>query len=121
MSRASRFGGQRNATTASSLLVVALCGSGLLCAILYGQSSQSGSNTNSKQLALQVIVVAPPQRGNQLLEKLKAGCGFASLAKGASIDPTGDSGGVMGRVAPAVLRPEWRDALAGLGPGQISP
>src|SRR5690348_14441690 len=121
MSRASRFGGQRNPTTASSLLVVALCGSGLLCAILYGQSTQSGSNTNSKQLALQVIVVATPQQANQILEKLKAGYDFASLAKEKSIDPTADSGGFMGRMDPAVLRPELRDALKGLGPGQISP
>ena len=121
MSRASRFGGQRNLTTVSFLLALTLCGSGILSALLYGQSNQPDANASPKQLALQVIVVATPQDANQILEKLKAGYDFASLAKEQSTDPTADSGGFMGRMDPAVLRPELRDALKGLGPGQISP
>jgi tetratricopeptide (TPR) repeat protein len=70
---------------------------------------------------LQVIVVNTPEQASQALEKLKAGYDFAMLAKEKSIDPTADSGGFMGRMDPAALRPELRDALKGVGPGQLSP
>jgi len=56
-----------------------------------------------------------------VLEKLKAGYDFATLAKEKSIDPTADSGGFMGRMNLAGLRPELRDALEGLAPGHLSP
>ena len=102
------------------LLAAAVCASGLLCASVYSQSSQSDSNAGSKELALQVIVVSTPEQASQVLQRLAAGYDFAALAKEKSIDPTADSGGYMGRMDPASLRAELRDALKGLGPGQIS-
>ncbi len=102
------------------LVAAALCASGLLCASLYSQSSQSDSNAGSRELALQVIVVSTPEQASQVLQRLTAGYDFAALAKEKSIDPTAGSGGYMGRMDPNGLRPELRDALKGLGPGQIS-
>jgi hypothetical protein len=67
-----------------------------------------------------VIVVNTPEQAERVLERLKTGYDFASLAKEKSIDPTADSGGYMGRMDPASLRPELRNALRGVGPGQIS-
>ena len=70
---------------------------------------------------MQVIVVTTPELASQVLERLKAGYDFATLAKEKSIDPTADSGGFMGRMDPAGLRPELREALKGVAPGQLSP
>ena len=70
---------------------------------------------------MRVIVVRTPEQANQALEKLKAGYDFSTLAKEKSVDPTADSGGFMGRMNPADLRPELRDALQGVAPGQLSP
>ena len=97
-----------------------LCGSGLLCALVYGQSVKHDEDASRKEIALQVIVVNTPEQANQVLERLKVGYDFASLAKEKSIDPTADSGGYMGRMDPASLRPELRDAVKGVGPGKIS-
>ena len=97
-----------------------LCGWGLLCALLYGQSGKPDANASPKEIALQVIVVNTPEQAKQVLERLKAGYDFASLAKEKSIDPTADSGGYMGRMDPGSLRPELRNALNGVGHGQIS-
>jgi tetratricopeptide (TPR) repeat protein len=97
-----------------------LCGWGLLCALFYGQSPPAAKDS-SKEVALQVIVVSTPELASQVLEKLKAGSDFATLAKEKSIDPTADTGGLTGRMDLAALRPELRDALKGVAPGQLSP
>jgi len=102
------------------VLGLMLCGSGLLCAFLYGQSAPQGAQGSSKEVTLRVIVVRTPEQASEVLEKLKAGYDFATLAKEKSIDPTADSGGFMGRMDPARLRPELRDALQGVAPGQLS-
>jgi tetratricopeptide (TPR) repeat protein len=124
MSQGRGFLGQRILETicriGGCLLGLMLCGSGLLCALFYGQSPPAAKES-SKGVALQVIVVSTPELANQVLEKLKAGSDFATLAKEKSIDPTADTGGFTGRMDLAALRPELRDALKGVAPGQLSP
>src|SRR5215831_6217647 len=115
-----RLGGRRNRKTLGLTTGVLLCAAGLLCALLYGQSGKPDEGAQPKDVALQVIVVNTPEQANRVLERLKAGYDFAALAKEKSIDPTADSGGYMGRMDPASLRPELREALTGIGPGQIS-
>ena len=119
------FIGRRNRETirriGGCLLGLLLCGPGLLWALLYGQSAAPTAKESSKEVALQVIVVSTPELANQVLEKLKAGSDFATQAKEKSIDPTADSGGFTGRMDLAALRPELRDALKGVAPGQLSP
>lgn len=112
--------GPRNRKILGLLMGTTLCGSGLLCALLYGQSAKPDESAKPKEVALQVIVVNSPEQANRVLERLKAGYDFAALAKEKSVDPTADSGGYMGRMDPASLRPELREALEGTGPGQIS-
>ena len=46
---------------------------------------------------------------------------FVALAQAESIDPTAEAGGLLGRVTLSTLPPELRDALEGVGPGQLSP
>ena len=119
------FLGRRNLETilriGGCLLGLMLCGSGLLWALLYGQSAPPAAKERSTEVALQVIVVSTPELARQVLEKLKAGSDFATLAKEKSIDPTADTGGFTGRMDLATLRPELRDALKGVAPGQLSP
>ena len=57
-----------------------LFGSGLLCAFLYGQSAPQGAQGSSKEVTLRVIVRRTPEQASEVLEKLKAGYDFATLA-----------------------------------------
>jgi len=66
-------------------------------------------------------VVDSLAQANRILEQLKRGEEFASLATEWSIDPTANDGGYLGIVDPATMRPELRDALQGVGRGQVSP
>ena len=67
-----------------------------------------------------MIVVASADEAQRLLEDLKGGANFAALAAEKSVDPTGRDGGYLGRLDPATLRPELRDALQGIGPGELT-
>jgi tetratricopeptide (TPR) repeat protein len=61
-----------------------------------------------------------PEEAQGILDRLKQGEDFGQLAKENSIDPTADAGGFIGNVAPSALRAELRDALKGVGPGQVT-
>ncbi|MGO9086113.1 MAG: FG-GAP-like repeat-containing protein [Candidatus Sulfotelmatobacter sp.] len=70
---------------------------------------------------LQILVVDSSTLADRVLQRLKNGEDFAALAKELSIDPTASDGGWMGRVEPAALRPELRDAVKHLSVGKVSP
>ncbi len=71
-------------------------------------------------LNLQVIVVDSPGKAQQILDRLNKGEDFAGIAKSESIDPSGPQGGYIGLVDPSTLRPELREALKGILPGQAT-
>jgi hypothetical protein len=71
-------------------------------------------------LNLQVIVVDSPGKAQQILDRLKRGEDFAGIAKSDSIDPSATQGGYLELVDPRTLRPELREALKGLRPGQTT-
>jgi tetratricopeptide (TPR) repeat protein len=75
----------------------------------------------SQRVALRVITVDSTQQADEVLRRLKAGEDFAVLAREKSTDATAEQGGLMGRLDPATLRPELREALKNLKPGQTSP
>ena len=75
---------------------------------------------SSQEIPLQVIVVRSAEEAEQILDRLKKGQDFSQLAEEKSIDPTSDAGGYMGKLSPSALRAELRDALKGLGPGQLT-
>jgi tetratricopeptide (TPR) repeat protein len=87
---------------------------------LFSQDPQSAQATDTDQEPLQVIVVRTPEDAQKILDRLKNGADFGHLAKQESIDPTSDVNGFMGYLAPSALRVELRDALQGVGPGQIT-
>ena len=75
---------------------------------------------SSKVEELRIIVVDSASKADQVLQRLKSGEDFASLAREVSIDPTSSDGGSMGRVDASTLRAELRDALKGIAPRQIT-
>ena len=71
-------------------------------------------------MSLEIIVVESATEGAKILERLKNGEDFASVAKEKSIDPNAEFGGFLGKVGLSTLRAELRDALRGLQPGQTT-
>jgi len=70
-------------------------------------------------IELRIIVVNSQTEAEQLLQRVQTGDDFAALARQKSIDPSASDGGSLGRVDPATLRTELRDALKGAQPGQL--
>ncbi len=91
----------------------------MLGVIVFCSSSLWSQNT-AATTDLQIIVVGSAAEAQQILDQLKSGADFATLAKEKSTDPTSVDGGHMGKVDPANLRSELRDALKGIAPGQVT-
>jgi tetratricopeptide (TPR) repeat protein len=83
-------------------------------------AGQSVSNPSSEEITLQIIVVGSSEEAQHILDRVRKGESFLTLAKEKSMDSTAEDGGRMGTVALSMLRPELRDALQGVGPGQLS-
>jgi hypothetical protein len=70
--------------------------------------------------AVRILVVDSADDAARILGQLKTGADFAALAREKSTDPTSVDGGLLGQIDPATLRPELRDALHDLRPGDLS-
>jgi tetratricopeptide (TPR) repeat protein len=92
----------------------------LAALLLVPYPSAFGQNVPPSNLGLRIIVASSAEQAQRILERLKKGEDFAALAKRESVDATADDFGYMGRLDPATLRPELREALKGIGPGQIT-
>jgi tetratricopeptide (TPR) repeat protein len=88
---------------------------------MFTQVAPSSDQKNSAPAFLRIIVVGSIEKAQQILTRLNKGENFADVARKESIDSTAPAGGSLGNVALSSLRPELRDALSGVGPGQISP
>lgn len=91
-----------------------------LCAAIFAQMPDSKRPDPGNEVTLQIIVVSSQSEALDIMDRVHKGEDFAALAKARSIDSTADTGGYMGRVAPARLRPELRVGLEGLQPGEVS-
>ena len=98
---------------AANLLLAFVCVY-FLCGKAWGQQLAS------PDVGLRIIVVGSADQAAEILENLKKGGDFATFATQKSIDPTADDGGYMGKVDPARLRPELREALKGIRPGETT-
>jgi tetratricopeptide (TPR) repeat protein len=67
-----------------------------------------------------MIVVDSAEDAQAMVDRLKAGDDFAVLAREKSVDPTSVDGGLLGKIDPATLRAELREALRGVKPGELS-
>ena len=72
------------------------------------------------QVSFRIIVVSTPEAAQRILDRLAAGADFSTIARTESIDPSFERGGLIGPVARGELRPELREAIAGLKPGAVS-
>jgi hypothetical protein len=73
------------------------------------------------ELTLRVIVLGTADEARRIVDELHSGGNFVLLARQHSLDPSASNGGLLGPMRLSALRPELRDALNGLGIGDISP
>jgi tetratricopeptide (TPR) repeat protein len=86
--------------------------------ILFSQVARTGDDANA--IPVRLIVLNSAQEAQAILDRLKAGDDFAVLAREKSVDATSIDGGFLGKIDPTSLRPELRDGLRGVEPGQFS-
>jgi hypothetical protein len=77
--------------------------------------------TPSDEVTLRVIVVDSQEKAQGIVTRLNGGEPFIALAQAESIDPTADTGGLLGKVTLSTLPPVLKNALVGVAPGQLSP
>lgn len=109
-----------NGFLAESRCTILQCSFCLALLILQPVHLIHAQGASATSVELRIIVVDSEAQANRVAQRLKSGEDFATLARGLSIDPTASDGGSMGKVDPATLRSELRDALKGIAVGQIS-
>jgi tetratricopeptide (TPR) repeat protein len=70
---------------------------------------------------LRIMVVGAREQAQRLVERVRGGEDFATLARAESVDPSAADGGLLGRIAISTLRPDLQAALRGLDAGQMTP
>ena len=95
----------------------------LVCAIALALQRPVALSSQAPAAAVTVrlVVVGSADEAARIAARALAGENMAALARTYSTDPTAPDGGLLGPLDPATLRPELRDALRGLRPGQITP
>jgi tetratricopeptide (TPR) repeat protein len=111
------FSGKANSARFSRLTVYPAAVA-ILSLALFSQVARTGDDANA--VPVRLIVVNSADEAQTVLDRLKAGDDFAVLAREKSVDATSVDGGFLGKVDPATLRAELRDALSGVQPGQLS-
>jgi hypothetical protein len=109
-----RWHASRLALAVMTLMATALAGLPIF------SQAQSAPNTPSGELTLRVIVVNSAEEAHRIVARLNGGENFVAVAQAESIDPTADTGGLLGRVTLAALPPMLKNALDGVAPGQLS-
>ncbi len=90
----------------------------VLALILFSRVARTGDDANA--IPVRLIVVNSAEDAQATEDRLKAGADFAVLAREKSVDATSADGGFLGKIDPASLRAELRDALSAVQPGQLS-
>ena len=93
-----------------------------LAVLLFGIGvwPQTGRSSDADAFPVELLLVDTFEQATGLLNRLQKGEDFAALAHQYSIDPTASDGGYLGKVDPESLRLELRDALKGVGAGQLT-
>lgn len=73
------------------------------------------------QVRARQIVVEDETNATGILEKIRHGADFATIAKEQSLSPDGEAGGDLGYFSKGDMPPEFEDIVFKLKPGQISP
>ncbi|MCC6163619.1 MAG: VCBS repeat-containing protein [Acidobacteria bacterium] len=91
-----------------------------VCIGLHVRASAAMQDAGQGPVVLRILIVASESEAQRVLARAKAGEDFATLAREHSVDPSAPDGGLLGSIDPAQLRPELRDALRGVRPGQVT-
>src|SRR5262245_881 len=75
---------------------------------------------SADQVSFRIIVVSSADRAAQIVDRLKQGADFATLAQSESLDPSAKQGGLIGPIALSELRSDLQAALRALAPGGMS-
>jgi hypothetical protein len=78
------------------------------------------SQTAAPTISFRIVVLESQDAAERVLAQLRNGENFVVLAGAVSVDPSAADGGLVGPVRVSDLRPEIRNALAGLRPGELS-
>ena len=89
-------------------------------ALLLGVTFSVSSIAAEAQYNVGIIVVKQKSVADALRARIQKGENFEELALANSIGPNARRGGRLGMVADSKLRSEYRQALAGMMPGQVS-
>jgi len=111
---------ERDSIILAALLDDKLSDTDLTDAALKAEYDLQLSNTSSKEYLTSHILVADEATGKALIEELKTGSDFATLATEASTGPTKDNGGDLGWIRPETMVPEFANALTQLNTGEYS-
>ena len=98
------------------LVVALLC----LAAVSRVFSQRQAPAPQSEAISFRIIVVESEDAARSLLDRLMKGENFVALARSVSVDPSATSGGLVGPVSIADLRPQIRTVLEGLREGELS-
>ncbi len=92
----------------------------VLLVVLYGAGSVPAP-AQSDSVALRQVVVASEDEALQIRQLVAEGRPFDAVAAERSLDPVSASrGGYLGQLPVTDLRPEFRNAVVSLAPGQVS-
>ena len=81
----------------------------------------AGAIFQTEAVGVRLIQTATIGEAEKLRARIESGASFPDLARTYSLDSTAASGGYLGTIPIEALRPEYRDALSGVGRGEISP
>jgi FG-GAP-like repeat/ASPIC and UnbV/PPIC-type PPIASE domain len=76
--------------------------------------------TSTGERTLRIIVLESEDEARRVRDELLRGANFIALAMARSVDPSAPEGGMLGRLPLSSLRPELRNAVAGLPVGGFS-
>ena len=79
----------------------------------------AGAVFQTEVFGVRLIQTATIGEAEKLRARIESGASFPDMARTYSMDPTAASGGYLGTVAIEDLRPAYRDALSGVGRGEI--
>ena len=108
---------EERSTKIENYLAVVAC---LAVAAFLGVGN-AGAVFQTEAVGVRLIQTATIAEAEKLRARIESGASFPDLARAHSLDPTAASGGYLGTVPIEDLRPEYRDALSGVGRGEISP
>lgn len=89
--------------------------------LVTGGGRGPGIRAQAQAVTLRVIVTTSMEAAERIAGRLRAGERFVMLATTESTAPSAADGGWLGRLDLATVRPEIREAVQGLAPGQLSP